>query len=122
MAEQRHALVIDDDEDLRVTVAQVLADHGWVTEGYGEGVSALARLRAEPLVLPSLLLLDLMMPVMNGWQFLKEKRGDPRLAPIPVVLMTAGRPTPQSDEGVVSVLQKPFSVEALVEATERACS
>jgi CheY-like chemotaxis protein len=116
----RRALLIDDDEDLRDTVAQVLAEHGWVTEGYAEGDAALARLRAAGEPPPDLVLLDMMMPVMNGWQFLEEKRVDARLAGIPVVLMSASRMRDDASQDIAAVLQKPFSIDALLQCIERA--
>jgi CheY-like chemotaxis protein len=72
---------------------------------------------AEPC--PDLLLLDMMMPVMSGWQFLEEKRVDARLAGIPVVLMSASRMRADSQD-VAAVLLKPFSIDALLQCIERA--
>jgi CheY-like chemotaxis protein len=120
MAEPLHVLLIDDDDDLRETITQVLQDRGWVPEGYGEGNAALARLRAATKPAPDLVLLDLMMPVMDGWQFLEEKRADARLAGIPVVLMSASRLPDDPSYCVTAVLRKPFSIDALVETVDRA--
>jgi CheY-like chemotaxis protein len=120
MAEHHRALLIDDDDDLRDTLTLVLTERGWVTEAYGEGSAALERLRAATEPAPDLLLLDLMMPSMDGWQFLEEKGGDARLAGIPVVLMSASRLPADSHEHVAAILQKPFSIEALLTTVERA--
>jgi CheY-like chemotaxis protein len=120
MAEQHRALLIDDDDDLRETLTLVLRERGWVTEAYGEGTAALHRLRATTEPAPDLLLLDLMMPTMDGWQFLEEKRGDARLARIPVVLMSASRLPADPSQSIAAILQKPFSIDALVKTVERA--
>jgi CheY-like chemotaxis protein len=120
MAEHLRALLIDDDDDLRETLTLVLAERGWVTEAYGEGNAALERLRAATEPAPDLLLLDLMMPTMDGRQFLEEKRADARLAGIPVVLMSASRLADDPDQCVAAVLQKPFSIDALVKTVEQA--
>jgi CheY-like chemotaxis protein len=116
----RRVLVVDDDDDLRETIAQVLADEGWHVDGSPDGRAALSKLhglqaKAQPL--PDLILLDLMMPVMNGQQFRVEQLGDPHLACIPVILMTAGRNGSDidGDEGLPR-LRKPFSVEELLGA------
>jgi CheY-like chemotaxis protein len=117
---ERRALLIDDDEDLRDTIALVLTEQGWTTEVYGEASAALERLRAEAQPRPDILLLDLMMPVMSGWQFLEEKREDARLADIPVVLMSASRMQPDSSHDVAAILQKPFSIDVLLRSIDRA--
>jgi CheY-like chemotaxis protein len=118
--QNRRVLLIDDDDDLRDALTIVLRERGWLAEAYAEGTAALARLRAAAEPAPDLLLLDLMLPIMNGWQFLEAMRGDVRLAAIPVVLMSASRIPADPNQRVAAVLQKPFSVEALVKTAERA--
>jgi CheY-like chemotaxis protein len=120
MAENRRVLVIDDDDDLRDTLTHVLRQGGWVTEAYGEASAALARLRAETEPAPDVLLLDLMMPNMSGWQFLEAKCEDARLAGIPVVLISASRVPADPNPCVAAVLRKPFPIDALVKTVERA--
>jgi CheY-like chemotaxis protein len=120
MAENLRALLIDDDDDLRETLTQVLRERGWVAEAYGEGNAALARLRDATEPAPDLLLVDLMMPIMSGWQFLEARRSDARLAEIPVVLMSASPIPTDPDLCVAAVLQKPFSIDALFNTVERA--
>jgi CheY-like chemotaxis protein len=120
MQHAKRVLVIDDDEDLRDTITQVLVDEGWDVEGCGDGRVALARLRDETRPLPDLILLDLMMPVMNGWRFRVEQRGDARLGSIPVVLMTASREG-RGDSGHerLARLRKPFNVDELLAVVEK---
>lgn len=113
MAEARRALVVDDDRDLRETVADVLGMDGWAVEQAADGREALDRLRDPSAPRPSLILLDMMMPGMNGWQFLEQKKGDPALAPIAVVLMTASSidESKRERDGFVAWLRKPFQLD-----------
>lgn len=81
-------LVIDDDDDVREGVQSFLESEGHATEGASNGREALSLLRnqTEP---PRLILLDLMMPVMSGWEVLVELDTDPQLREIPVAIMSA---------------------------------
>ncbi|WP_242343820.1 response regulator [Anaeromyxobacter terrae] len=109
-------LVVEDDPDLRESVVELLALEGFSTEQAENGCAALRLLRREPAV-PDLILLDLMMPVMNGWNFREAQLADPALAPIPVVVMSA------QDCGDVEAhakLQKPFEVADLLRAISQA--
>lgn len=84
------------------------------------GEEALARLRE--IELPGLILLDLMMPVMNGSQFLAERGRDPRLLRIPVIIMSAWtREWRGETVGVEHVVTKPIQPEKLVRLVERYC-
>jgi CheY-like chemotaxis protein len=112
-------LVVDDDRDLRTTVAQVLEDEGYRVEEASNGQEALARLEVDPP--PDLLLLDLMMPVMNGEQFRREQQREPRLSRIPVVLMTAaGTRAAERIEQLApdAVLHKPVGLDELLGTIE----
>src|SRR5690349_16999267 len=80
-------LLIDDDEDLREALADILDEHGYQVVHAGNGQKALELLRAG--LRPGLMLLDLMMPVMDGAQFRAEQRADPALRGIPVVVLSA---------------------------------
>jgi CheY-like chemotaxis protein len=80
-------LVIDDDDDLREMICAVLEDAGYATVAMPGGESALEYLgRVEP---PDLILLDLMMPEVDGFEFLERIRSDQTLAGLPVVVLTA---------------------------------
>ncbi len=112
--------MVDDDEDLRMTVTMVLTEEGYRVVEAANGVEALARLRDGPL--PDVILLDLMMPVMNGEQFLQVQRADPSIADVPVVVMTAaGARAVELLPGLAParVLLKPVALEALLEAVDR---
>ena len=82
----KRILVVEDDADLGKTVARCLSDEGYEIEIAADGHSALEALRRSPC---DLVLLDLMMPKMNGWEFRARQLADPSLASIPVVVMTA---------------------------------
>ena len=81
-------LVIDDEEDLRVALREILEGEGYATAGASNGMEALELLQGSP-EMPRLILLDLMMPQMDGWEFLLRIDEDPRLHEIPVALMSA---------------------------------
>ncbi len=113
-----HILVIDDDDDLRETLLLLLGDSGYAVSAVASGQAALDQLKAG--AKPSLILLDLMMPEMNGWQFLERARADSILDSIPVVIMTARRkaadllPAPSRE-----VLHKPFDRSKLLDTVAR---
>jgi CheY-like chemotaxis protein len=108
-------MVVEDDVCVRELVIEILGGGGFTTVGAGNGEEALHQLRDEH-VHPALILLDLMMPVMDGWQFRIEQLRDPSLARIPVVVMSA------SDDGGVPAeghVGKPFDIEVLLDTVSR---
>ncbi len=113
-------MIIDDDDDLRESLAESLRDEGYEVEPFGDARHALSAVRGG--LRPSLILLDLMMPEMNGWEFRAEQQRDPSLKEIPVVVVTA-RTTVKSTEsdalGDIEVLRKPFTMAELKSAVER---
>jgi CheY-like chemotaxis protein len=110
-----HVLIVDDDADLLEVTTFVIESEGLVVETARNGEQALAVLRAGRR--PGLVLLDLMMPVMNGWEFLSEVANDPSLKMIPVVVLTAGAQTEVA--GALEVLCKPLDLKALLLTVER---
>ena len=80
-------LVVDDDRDTREMLVRFLELEGFGVRGAANGEAALATLQNGRL--PCVILLDLMMPVMNGWEFRQAQRQQPDLASIPVVVVTA---------------------------------
>jgi len=116
----RNILVIDDDPDLRETLVLLLADHAVTVTAVGSGREGLAVLAdGSP---PDLILLDLMMPEMNGWQFLEHVRADAALASIPVVIMTAHPAVDPLPAPVKETLRKPFSGATLLATIARHAS
>jgi CheY-like chemotaxis protein len=80
-------LLVDDDGDLRRSLGEALEEAGFAVTTSANGHEALLKLRQSPL--PDIILLDLLMPVMNGWQFCQAKLADPATARIPVIVMSA---------------------------------
>lgn len=113
-------LVIDDDPDIRETMRFVLESAGYQVSTAANGVEALAYLRED--AAPCLILLDLMMPIMNGWQFRAEQASDPRLAAIPVVVITgAGQAARAASLGAAGYVEKPMDLDLLISTVKRYC-
>lgn len=114
-------LVVEDDLDIRSILSQLLMFEGYDVEEAADGAEALALLRrGQP---PALILLDLMMPVMDGWQLRAELQRDPALASIPVVIVSADVRAEQeaSRLRVAGLLKKPLQIEPLLELVHRIC-
>jgi CheY-like chemotaxis protein len=119
----RHAglvLVVEDDIDTRESVGELLEDSGYSVLGAGNGAEAVHLLQSGPV--PSLILLDLMMPVMDGYRFRAEQRSDPTLAAIPVVVMTAGESIVLDELNASAVMRKPLHVSRLLATVSQHCS
>lgn len=115
-------LVVDDDRGIRDLLVLFLTHQGYAASSAGNGLEAIQCLResARP---PCLIVLDLMMPVMNGAEFRREQQRDPRLARVPVALLSAAEnlqeQVPALD--VDAYLQKPIDFPALLATVERYC-
>jgi CheY-like chemotaxis protein len=117
-------LLVEDDVDLLAVETQLLHDEGYKVTAARNGHEALTLLRASgQRLLPCLILLDLMMPVMDGWQFRAEQIRDPRLAAIPVVVMTAhgGALAKRLDLAAAAALTKPVTANQLLDTVQRFC-
>jgi CheY-like chemotaxis protein len=112
-------LVVDDNSDMREIVCLALEQGGYPAAGASNGEEAMAWLHCQ--AVPGAILLDLTMPIMNGYQFLKAKAADPLLRNVPVVVMTAvqGCGLLMLGYQVFDCLPKPFSTIALIDAIER---
>jgi CheY-like chemotaxis protein len=113
-------LVVEDDPDIREAVVDLLASSGYQVASASNGQEALALLQREH-VRPAVILLDLLMPTMNGWQFRRAMRGDPSIATIPVVVLTGGS---YLDEAIESIgadawLSKPVNADDLIAVVAR---
>jgi len=106
-------LVVDDEPMVRETLGQVLTDEGYVVDLAVDGETALERVQAA---CPDAVLLDLMMPGMNGRQFLQALRDDPAYSNVPVLIMTAvhGLEVNLATLGASEVVEKPFNVDELL--------
>jgi CheY-like chemotaxis protein len=109
-------LVVDDDPDIRESLREVLEDEGYSVSCVGNGREALEYLRSSPK--PRVILLDLMMPVMDGWQFRREQKQDPTIAGIPLIVITATGKRPVLIDAEEMVM-KPLDLGRLFEAIER---
>lgn len=116
-----HVLVVEDDRDVRDTVIEALEDVGIPAHGAADGAEALEVLRARSDRPPALVLLDLMMPVMNGTQFRERQLADPVLAAIPVVLLSADGSVDAKARalGTAGFLRKPVKLAVLLETAKR---
>ena len=112
-------LLVEDDAAIREGVADGLAFEGYQADGVRNGREALDWLEREGP--PSVVVLDLFMPVMNGAQLLARLRADPRWAGVPAVLMSAALPGRESLPPADAYLQKPFDLEELVAMVARWC-
>ena len=110
-------LVVDDQPAIREMFAALLEDEGYAVACAANGRAALDYLR-QAAELPGLILLDLAMPVMTGYEFLREQRQNPLLASIPVILMTArGNFEQQGVESCAAqYIHKPTDLDTLLEA------
>jgi CheY-like chemotaxis protein len=113
-------LIVDDDRAIREMLTETLDDAGYRVLSAENGRQALALLAEAP-TLPAVILLDLMMPVMNGWEFLAQQQADARIAAIPVIVLSA-RPNLQHEAYTISVeefLQKPIDILELLSIISR---
>ena len=114
-------LVVEDDPDLLGSLARFLRDEGFQVEVARHGLEALGRLRAGSR--PALILLDLMMPVMTGWEFRYAQWQDSELASIPVVVISGLEDSPRHAAWLEAddYVQKPIPAYVLLETVHRYC-
>jgi CheY-like chemotaxis protein len=110
-----HILIVEDNDDLREIYSQSLIYAGFKVLEANNGLAALNLLRSLP-EKPNFILLDLMMPVMNGWQFIQERAQDDQLAKIPVVICSAASDNIPTG---FPVQTKPISLKYLITLTEQ---
>ena len=119
MAGREHILVVEDDRDLRESLGDALRLEGYNVVCVEHGEAALRHLGTG--ARPCVILLDLMMPVMDGWTFRQELLKDHDLSGIPVVLMTAATSSRATMVTADGILFKPFEVGTVLEAVEGRC-
>jgi CheY-like chemotaxis protein len=134
-------MVVEDDQDVRTSLVQALEDEGYSVSAAENGEQALAILRGGSEMLPRLILLDLMMPVLDGRAFLAEQSRDARLAQIPVLILTASGNSRDvaglsgvadatgadsfevsASSRPVPILRKPFALERLLSMVTSMCA
>ena len=115
-------LVVEDDADLRAAVADILEDAGFevhVAENGEDALHVFGELGHHG-QRPCLVLLDLMMPVMDGFAFMERVRADPGLRQVPVVVLSASAREPP--EGARGMLRKPFEIPILLDTVAEHCA
>jgi two-component system chemotaxis response regulator CheY len=113
----RDVLVVDDDLFLTEIISDVLEAEGHTARKANNGLEALELIRERK---PEIILLDLMMPVMNGWELADHLRSNPDWADIPVVVITANYQLHHTQQvaGARAVITKPFDIDQLVHAVQ----
>jgi CheY-like chemotaxis protein len=115
-------LVVEDDPDIRETIAQILDEEGYAVLVAENGQAALSRLAEGPR--PRLILLDLMMPIMDGLEFREQQRQDPKYADIPVIIVSADGNARQkaTNLGAAGHIRKPVGIDELLAVVQRYCA
>jgi CheY-like chemotaxis protein len=107
-------LVVDDDPDILFALSETLAAEGYAVRGARDGIEALEAIRERR---PDLIITDLLMPTMTGFELLGALHDDPELATIPTLIITAARgPEAQQAPGAQTVFPKPLDLERLLRA------
>jgi len=112
-------MVIDDDHHVRSALTELFTDEGYRVVAIADGGEALRYLSSQEL--PQVILLDLMMPVLDGWQFRAEQVMNPALAAIPVIVITAQSGVDPTRDLGVELVSKPFDTHRLLSLVRRHC-
>jgi CheY-like chemotaxis protein len=112
-------LIVDDDGSHREMVVRALTREGFRTHAFANGRDALEYLKRGHS--PGLILLDLMMPIMDGWEFRRHQRDDQTLANIPVLVLSGLELNRMADLAGAGILRKPYDLELLLEHVRRHC-
>jgi CheY-like chemotaxis protein len=112
-------LLVEDEESIRSQLRELLEDEGYAVVEAHNGQEALAAMNDG--LDPAVVLLDLMMPVMDGWELLERMRCHQRLAKVPVVVASAVADSEGLPAGV-RFLRKPFCVNALLDTVQDQCA
>lgn len=115
----RPVLIVDDDDNIRSTITEILEQAGYLTIGVSDGEEAMAQLHAG--VRPAVILLDMMMPGMDGLSFQAELMKHTGLTPVPILVMTADHRLRDQvrPQGVFGYLAKPMDPASLLAAVAR---
>ena len=114
---KKKILVVEDDRDIQTVVVQLLESEGFETICANNGREALQVLKDDTQNLPDLIILDLMMPIMDGFEFREEQKRDPRIANVPIVIMSAdGNVEPKKHKiDAKAYIKKPLDIDDLIE-------
>lgn len=119
-AHRRLVAIVEDDVEFRNMLRELLEEEGYKVLALANGAEALEALRGG--VTPHVILLDVAMPVMDGFDFLRQRNEDPRLAAVPVVLVTNAKPHERPTVGVSDVVRKPIDIDEILFAIKRYCA
>ena len=113
----RHVLIIEDDDEIRACMAEALSYDGYTVAEASNGLEGLREALSHR---PDLIILDLMMPTMNGWQFRAAQKKDPAIAEIPVIVISAvAVESAGTMADVAARFAKPFDFATLLAAVEQ---
>ncbi len=118
----KNILLVEDDKDIRKNLARLLLSEGYSVDLASNGIEALQFLQSTPL-LPNLIVLDLMMPQMDGFQFRIEQQKDAKIANIPVIIMTADGNISEKRVrvGAAAAIKKPADIELILSTVKQFC-
>jgi CheY-like chemotaxis protein len=121
MLHELSILIVEDDDDIREAMAVFLETEGYRVVQARDGEEALRHLRSSERF--CLVLLDLFMPVKNGWEFRAEQLNDPAIAHVPVVIISADRSAPQkaANLGAIGCMVKPIDFTRLLDTVATHC-
>jgi len=120
LTEAKRLLLVEDDFALRAHLAELLMQEGFYVGCAADGAEALRRLQTEPL--PAAILLDIMLPRVNGLAFRTQQLRSPTLRSIPTVVITSRRDIDVTDMNFAAVFKKPIDFDELVEALNGLCA
>ena len=112
--------IIEDDSEFRDMLRELLEEQQYRVVALSNGAEALEALRGD--TLPNVILLDVSMPVMDGFDFLRFRNDDPQLSTVPVVLVTNAKPHERPTIGVNDVVRKPIDIDEILFAIKRYCA
>jgi chemosensory pili system protein ChpA (sensor histidine kinase/response regulator) len=112
--------IVEDDSEFREMLRELLEEEQYRVVAVANGAEALEVLRGD--TLPNVILLDVEMPVMDAFDFLRFRQDDPELAAVPVVLVTNAKPHERPTVGVSDVVRKPIDIDEILFAIKRYCA
>ena len=121
MPEGESILIIEDDDDLRDSLFELISLKGYKVEAVANGREALERLADVPV--PCLIILDLMLPVISGWEFRRQQLSDPRLSKIPTVILSgiSNLETESRRLQAIACVSKPIDFDLLFKTIDEYC-
>ena len=115
-------LIVEDDADLREMMAQLLSLEGFRTATVANGREAIEYLHGADGEKPDVILLDLMMPVMDGWEFRRLQQADPAVKDVPVIVLSALDATRAAGVNAQAFLKKPLDFDRLLQLVREYCA